>query len=103
MLYKRIDTAEQLRNEFIAYNRDYYSIEAYEAILSYLEDLEPNGTELDVIAICCDFTEATFEDVVNDYNLRMDYDGWEIDVLAILQKNTWATETVSDKVLYINY
>ena len=103
MLYKRIDTAEQLREEFIACNRDYYSIEAYEAILSYFEDLEPNGTELDVIAICCDFSEGTFEDVANDYNLNADYDGWKQDVFTILQENTWVVNTTIDKVLYINY
>ena len=98
MIYNTIDTAADLQREFKAYDRDNYSIEAYEAILEYLEESYVEGYELDVIAICCDFTEATLEEVASDYNLDT-----EEDIFEQLQCNTWAVETAEDTVLYINY
>ena len=70
MLYKSLNKYE-LQNEFIAYDRDYFSLEGYEAILEMFEDLG-NDSELDVIAICCDFSEDDEEDIRNDYNIPED-------------------------------
>ena len=70
MLYKTMNKYE-LKNEFIAYDRDYFSLEGYEAILEMFEDLG-NDSELDVIAICCEFSEDDEEDIRNDYNIPED-------------------------------
>ena len=70
MLYKTMNKYE-LKNEFIAYDRDYFSLEGYEAILEMFEDLG-NDSELDVVAICCEFSEDDEEDIRNDYNIPED-------------------------------
>lgn len=51
-----IETASQFRDQFIKYDRDVFSYHAYEALFEFLEECEPD-MELDVIGICCEFTE----------------------------------------------
>lgn len=45
-----------MQNRFAACGRDYYSLEGYEALLAYYNDIDPN-MELDAVAICGDCTE----------------------------------------------
>ena len=56
----------ELRDEFVKMGRDYFSLDGYRAILDLFEECG-GTTELDVIAICCDFTEAEPEDIIEDY------------------------------------
>jgi hypothetical protein len=44
---------------------DQFSYEALELIFDHLEECDPDS-ELDVIAICCDFTEGDFQEVANE-------------------------------------
>ena len=97
MIIKTIDTVSELQNEFISYDRDYYTYEGYQAILDYFEDFG-DTYELDVIAICCDFNESTIEDIRNDYNIDDD-----TEVIDYLNDNTYAVETVDDNILYISF
>lgn len=64
-LVKELDKYD-LQREFKEYDRDYFSLEGYQALLDLFEDCDcGKNTDLDVIAICCDFTEDTpeyFED-----------------------------------------
>ena len=53
MLIRKLDKYS-LREEFVSYDRDYYSNEGYQAILDYFDGFDDN-IELDVISICCDF------------------------------------------------
>lgn len=52
-------------------NRDYYSHEAYQYLYEMLDEL--NG-ELDVIAICCDWTEYDDDEILSDYGNLVDGD-----------------------------
>jgi hypothetical protein len=61
-----IDSASEFRNQFVAYNRDNFTHEAYELLFDYFEDCDPD-MELDVIAICCDYSEDTPEGIANNY------------------------------------
>ena len=60
-----------MQNRFAACGRDYYSLEGYEALLAYYNDIDPN-MELDAVAICGDCTEygegacCSFDDLIND-------------------------------------
>ena len=64
-------------SQFVAAFNDYdrgdqFSYEGLKALFEYFEEYEEDcgvEVELDVIAICCDFTESSFEDVWNDYCL----------------------------------
>ena len=110
-LVKELD-AYDLREEFEAYDRDYYTIDGYQAILDLFEETDcGSNTNLDVIAICCDFDEETPEDIVESYdNLEeiaecVDEDG-EIDVDALmdaLNYHTWAQLLDNGNILYMNF
>ena len=45
-----------------------FSYEGLEVLFNYLEEMEPQY-QLDVIAICCDFTECTLDDFIKSYGL----------------------------------
>lgn len=46
----------ELKERFRAWDRDYYSVSGYEAVLKYYDSIDPN-MEIDVIAICCEWDE----------------------------------------------
>lgn len=63
----------QFRDEFTLANRkDQFSYEGLGILFEYLEQVEDDTgehIELDVIALCCDYNEDTFEDVAKNYNI----------------------------------
>ena len=74
-LINRINSAYDLEKEFENYGRNYYSSEAYEAILDFY-DGGGEDVELDVIAICGGFSEYTDPwDLIKSYRLEdwLDY------------------------------
>jgi len=66
---KKTISLEDFRDEFINYNRgDQFSYEGLEALYNLLEEMIPNY-ELDVIGLCCEFTEyKDLEEIKNNYN-----------------------------------
>ena len=67
-LVKTLDKYD-LQREFQAYDRDYFSLEGYQALLDLFDECDyGKNTDLDVIAICCEFTEADPEDIRDDYS-----------------------------------
>jgi len=72
MLVNTISSASQMRDEFIRYDRDYYTNEGYEIIFDYFNEFE-EPIEFDVIGICGDFNEDTFEEFINNYNVDVSY------------------------------
>lgn len=73
-LFMRMD-AEDLQNQFDAYNRgDQFSREGVRQLFTYLDDMAENddrNIELDVIALCCEYTESTTADVIQDYGIEL--------------------------------
>lgn len=71
MLYVPIINEYDLYREFERYGReDYYSFEAYKAIIDYyasFDDTSEFMEELDVIAICGAFSEYTQEEIIENY------------------------------------
>ena len=53
---KTILDGNDLRKEFVDYDRDYYSLDGYDALLNFYDEIDEN-MELDVITICGDCTE----------------------------------------------
>jgi hypothetical protein len=65
---------------FEALRPDNFSYEGLTILFDYLEQWEADSgedLELDVIAICCDFSEDTVEDIAHYYSI--DLDGCEDD------------------------
>ena len=62
-------------NAFADYNRaDQFSIEAREAIFDYIEEYSNDtgeNIELDVIEVCCNWYEMTWEEVARDYSVDL--------------------------------
>jgi uncharacterized Zn finger protein len=101
MLYIEVGTARELRQEFISYDRDYYSFEAYELMLDYFEN---EIIELDIIALCGFFNEDTIDEIINNYNIEIEEEENKADeVLEYLNSNTWAVKTSNNTILYTEF
>jgi hypothetical protein len=67
MLVDKVKTVGQLMDKFKLYGRyEQFSVEAYECLFNYYDSLEET-VELDVIDICCSYTEISFDDVIAHY------------------------------------
>lgn len=101
-MYTRIskyDFMEAFRNMDVY---DQFGYEALSALFDYIEDVEQDtGVEidLDVVAICCDYTVSTLKEVRDAYDLDED-----VDVLEYLMDNTVVVEELDDgRILYQNF
>jgi len=63
------------KNAFSVINRNnQFSNEGLEWLFDYCEDLENDlgePYELDVIALCCDFQESTYEEIIDSYGIEI--------------------------------
>lgn len=101
----------KMQEIFAECERDYYSLEGYEAILDLFEDCDcGKDTDLDVVAICCDFSECDPYDLINNYDnideIAECYNGGDIDtekLLCALNNHTWAVELANGNILIQNF
>ena len=110
-LVKTLDKYD-LQSEFREAGRDYYSLEGYQALLDLFEECDcGKNTDLDVIAICCEFTEDEPSSIQDEYdNIPeiaecQDEDG-EIDVdklMDALNYYTWAVLLDNGNILYQDF
>ena len=103
MLYIKIDSASKLKEMFIQTGRDPFSYEGYEALLEYYEDCEK---ELDIIALDCEWREASADDIISDYDEIYDEIDDEDDdeiaekVRGFLRDNTYYVELSNGNFLF---
>lgn len=72
MIYSTIDNESQFRDAFHHANRaNQFSYEALGMIFDYLND-SGSDVELDVIGICCEFTEDHWETIAKDYDIDVE-------------------------------
>lgn len=99
-------------DRFVAYGRgEDFSYSGLSALFEYCEDRERDigeEWELDVIELCCDFTESDIDSVASDYNLDLscaDLEDQFSMVLDFLESET--TVVYSDErtgtILYQNF
>lgn len=88
-------TFQDFRDAFRKMERDeQFSYDGLKAIYDYCEETDPT-IELDVIAICCDFTEyKNFEELQGDY---------EIKTLTELQNKTVVLELENGGIVIQNF
>lgn len=84
MLVTTIDNGYQLEQLFREYGREnHFSIEGFDALYDYLYDYSEDVGEdfkVDVIALCCDFTEyESWEELYNNYSYsyNREEEAWE--------------------------
>lgn len=107
MLYQTIDTASQFRDQFHRCGRgDQFSYEALGLLFDYLSDCG-SDVELDVVAICCEFSEDTPESIADNYSIDTEgLDDGEIKdaVLSYLENNTSIVgETSVGNFVYVQF
>jgi hypothetical protein len=94
-------TLNDFRNAFDAIRPNNFSYEGLEQLFNYFESYEDDTgeqIELDVIAICCEYEETTYEDVAKAYNL----DEHE-DVLEFLAMNTSVVGHTDDSIVFQSF
>jgi hypothetical protein len=89
------------RDAFRACGRhEQFSYEGLGALFDYLEEIDPDY-ELDVIALCCEFSEDTIEQIAHAYNITADdTDGLEAAARAYLEENTHIVADLNGRFLY---
>jgi hypothetical protein len=100
----------QFRDAFRSMGRqDQFSYEGLGALFDYLEDFDGGGYDLDVIALCCDFSEDTVEDIAANYGLEFssiedgDTDGEREHARAYLEENTTIVAETASGFLYAQF
>lgn len=89
-----INTASAFRDQFHRMGRgEQFSYKGLQVLFEYLEDVNPEY-ELDVVALCCDFTESSIDDALKYYSL---------DSLDDLKDNTQVIEVDDETIIYQNY
>jgi len=86
-------TETMFKDEFKAIRPDNFSYEGLSALYEWFTELEEQGEpmELDVIAICCEFSEEPLSDVLENYGLES---------LDELHDNTLVVAVFGDTVVY---
>ena len=89
---------------FHAHDRyDQFGYSALCSLFDYLEDIDED-IELDVIALCCDYSVDTVDDIANNYSIdieELDEDEARDAVLEYLNENTSVIDSDCDrKILY---
>ena len=109
-----IDTAYKLQTEFNRYNRsDNFTPAGIRVLFDYLEEASEGSGEdinLDIIGLCCDYSEDTFEDIAANYRIDLtNRDGETIEdeeeeikriVLDYLNENTSVCGATDTTVIY---
>ena len=90
--------------------KDQFSYEALEAIFDYLEEYSANtgeAIELDIVAICCEWAEMTWQEVVLSYGVDLsqctDDDERMGEVESFLCDNTQFCELSEGNFVFIQF
>jgi hypothetical protein len=73
---KQTINLSQFRDEFNSIRPNNFSYEGLEILFDFLEEVDPD-LDLDVIALCCDYSESTIDNLIQDYDI--DFDGVDPD------------------------
>lgn len=106
MLVTTIDNGYQLEQLFREYGReDYFSLEGFDALYNYLDEYSDEVGEpfkVDVIALCCDFTEYSgWEELYNIYSYSYNYKSKTFEELEENEELDDFTEWVQDRTTVI--
>jgi hypothetical protein len=95
------------RDAFRACGRaDQFSYEGLGALFDFLEEVVPDF-DLDVIALCCEYSEETVEQIADSYGLELPPDETEEEhqaaVRAYLEAHTSIVAEVNGRFLFVNF
>ena len=84
MAIKRTVTESDFRDAFQAIRPDNFSYEGLTALYECLSEDIGEDIELDVIALCCDFTEYNEEEARREFNIDPYVENWQDEVLGAI-------------------
>ena len=100
----------QFTDAFMSIRPNNFTYEGLVLLFDWIEQQESETgeqQELDVIALCCDFTESTYDEVVKDYTLA---DGEDLNtedipqaVIDYLNDETVVIGYTDETVIYLNF
>jgi len=102
-------TETMFKDEFKALRPDNFSYEGLSALYDSFIEAETSGQtmELDVIAICCEFSESHYLDILDDYGVHIpetdDKDEVVNALVNYLNDNTLVVAVFDDTILYQNF
>jgi hypothetical protein len=95
------------RNAFQQLRPNSFSYEGLTWLYDYFEECEKSDNveiELDVIGICCDFSESTFDEIVDSYGVEIDVNDSKEDqqkqILDFLSDETIIIDYDDQKIVY---
>lgn len=98
------------RDAFQSVRPDNFSYEGLEVLFDYLEECERDTGEeyeLDVIAICCDFSEATWSQIASGHDIDLsdceDDDEREAAVVEYLEDESQLIGKTSSSIVYRDF
>lgn len=91
MIYQSL-TKSKFRDVFHHMGRDNFSYDGLGVLYDYLEEAY-GSYDLDVIALCCDFTESSIADALKAYDLES---------LDELRDNTLVLDVDDETIIYQN-
>jgi hypothetical protein len=96
-------TKSMFRDEFKRMGRaDQFSYDALGAMFDYFEEWEPE-MELDVVGICCEYSELTFVELIEQYDIPIDSDygqSEESQIIDWLTDHTSIVAVLDDRVVF---
>ena len=102
---KQTINEDQFIEGFRAMRPDQFSIPALRALFAYLEEFENDigeDIEFDVIAICCDYSELTLEDINREYTEYLGYEPFDdLDYAAAYMQEHTTVIYVNDETIII--
>jgi len=95
------------RDAFRACGRaNQFSYQGLTALFDFLEEVVPDF-DLDVIALCCEYSEETVEQIADSYGLELPADESEEEhqaaVCAYLEAHTSIVAEVEGRFLFVNF
>lgn len=85
--------------------RENFSYEALNLLFDYFEEYEESTgeeVELDVVAICCEYTEDDFTDIAGNYS-ELEDDATEEEVIDFLTENTQYVGKTATGLVYLQF
>jgi len=112
MIVQAVSETMFIKEFDIVGREDNFSFEARRELFEYFNSLSDDTGqpfELDALAICCDFSEDTVDDIIENYSLHDIVQDIEDDedtikrIVEALNEQTIAWHTCGDKILYQNF
>jgi hypothetical protein len=97
----------QFTDAFMSIRPNNFSYEGLVLLFDWIEQQESDTgeqQELDVIALCCDFTEMTAKEVIQSYGYEVEDDGNQLNnVIDCLHDDTIVIGKTDETVIYLNF